>query len=160
MGGDIWTTVLLFVLMGGVLYFMLIRPQQKRAKEQQSLMSTLEPGSRVMLISGIIATVKYLGDKQAVVEIAPGVEMTVDKRAITTQPVVDEFEYADDADDDAAEDVEAACKMANARHQKNSASHTRTVCFSSRRAVPLPARLCLIASQPRSRCLPQSALER
>lgn len=103
MGGDIWTTVLLFVLMGGVLYFMLIRPQQKRAKEQQSLMSTLEPGSRVMLISGIIATVKYLGDKQAVVEIAPGVEMTVDKRAITTQPVVDEFEYADDADDEAVE---------------------------------------------------------
>lgn len=114
MGGDIWTTVLLFVLMGGVLYFMLIRPQQKRAKEQQSLMSTLEPGSRVMLISGIIATVKYLGDKQAVVEIAPGVEMTVDKRAITTQPVVDEFEYADDADDDAAEAVEAEVADADA----------------------------------------------
>lgn len=118
MGGDIWTTVLLFVLMGGVLYFMLIRPQQKRAKEQQSLMSTLEPGSRVMLISGIIATVKYLGDKQAVVEIAPGVEMTVDKRAITTQPVVDEFEYADDADDEAVEaevaDVDAAAEPAEA----------------------------------------------
>lgn len=115
MGGDIWTTVLLFVLMGGVLYFMLIRPQQKRAKEQQSLMSTLEPGSRVMLISGIIATVKYLGDKQAVVEIAPGVEMTVDKRAITTQPVVDEFEYADDADDDADDEaVEAEVADAGA----------------------------------------------
>jgi preprotein translocase subunit YajC len=118
MGGDIWTTVLLFVLMGGVLYFMLIRPQQKRTKEQQSLMSTLEPGSRVMLISGIIATVKYLGDKQAVVEIAPGVEMTVDKRAITTQPVVDEFEYADDEATDAVDaevaDAEALVEPAEA----------------------------------------------
>ncbi len=103
MGGDgnIWSTVLLFALAGGVLYFLMIRPQQKRQKEQQSHMSALEPGSRVMLISGIVGTVKYLGDKQAVVEISPGVEMTVDKRAISTQPVVDEFEYADDAEESA-----------------------------------------------------------
>ena len=53
-------------------------------------------------------------ESQAVVEIAPGVEMTVDKRAITTQPVVDEFEYADDADDDAAEAVEAEVADADA----------------------------------------------
>ncbi|MGC3993348.1 MAG: preprotein translocase subunit YajC [Propionicimonas sp.] len=96
MGDNMWSTVLLFVLMGAVLYFLMIRPQQKRQKEQKDLMGSLEPGSRVMLISGIIATVKYLGDKQAVVEISPGVEMTVDKRAISPQPVTDEFEYADD----------------------------------------------------------------
>ncbi len=98
MGGDgnIWSTVLLFVLAGGALYFLMIRPQQKRQKEQQSHMSALEPGARVMLISGIIGTIKYMGEKQAVVEISPGVEMTVDKRAISTQPVVDEFEYADE----------------------------------------------------------------
>jgi preprotein translocase subunit YajC len=101
MGGDIWSTVLLFVLMGGVLYFLMIRPQQKRQKEQQNLMSSLEPGSRVMLISGIVGTIKYLGDKQAIVEISPGVEMTVDKRAISPQAVVDEFEYADDSVTDA-----------------------------------------------------------
>lgn len=110
MPGDIWSTVLLFVLMGGVLYFLMIRPQQKRAKEQQSLMSALEPGSRVMLISGIVATIRYLGEKQAVVEIAPGVEMTVDKRAISTQTVVDEFEYADDEDE--AEPAEATAEPA------------------------------------------------
>ena len=95
-GESIWSTVLLMVLAGAALYFLMIRPQQKRQKEQQSHMSALEPGARVMLISGIIATVKYLGDKQAVVEISPGVEMTVDKRAISSQPVADEFEYADD----------------------------------------------------------------
>lgn len=108
MGGDgnIWSTVLLFVLAGGVLYFLMIRPQQKRQKDQQSHMSSLEPGSRVMLISGIVGTVKYLGDKQAVVEISPGVEMTVDKRAISTQPVVDEFEYADDVEGAASADPE------------------------------------------------------
>lgn len=109
MGGDgnIWSTVLLFALAGGVLYFLMIRPQQKRQKEQQNLMTSLEPGSRVMLISGIIGTVKYLGEKQAVVEISPGVEMTVDKRAISTQPVVDEFEYADEDATDEAVDAAA-----------------------------------------------------
>ncbi len=113
MGGDIWSTVLLFVLMGAVLYFLMIRPQQKRAKEQQNLMSGLAEGSRVMLISGILATVKHLGDKQAVVEISPGVEMTVDKRAISTQPVVDEFEYADEVDDEpAVEEPEVAAPEA------------------------------------------------
>jgi preprotein translocase subunit YajC len=110
MPGDIWSTVLLFALMGGVLYFLMIRPQQKRTKEQQSLMSALEPGSRVMLISGIVATIRYLGEKQAVVEIAPGVEMTVDKRAISTQAVVDEFEYADE--DDQADEAEPADAVA------------------------------------------------
>ena len=64
MGGDIWSTVLLFVLMGAVLYFLMIRPQQKRAKEQQNLMSGLAEGSRVMLISGILGTIKHLGEKQ------------------------------------------------------------------------------------------------
>jgi preprotein translocase subunit YajC len=117
MGDSVWSTVLLFVLMGGVLYFLMIRPQQKRAKEQQNLMSALAEGSRVMLISGIVATVKHLGEKQAVVEISPGVEMTVDKRAISTQAVVDEFEYADDVDDaepaaDESEDVEPAASVA------------------------------------------------
>ncbi len=107
MGTDIWSTVFLFALMGGAVYFLMIRPQQKRQKEQQQLMTSLEPGARVMLLSGIVATIKYLGEKQAVVEIAPGVEMTVDKRAISTQPVVDEFEYADDdADDDQAEEAD------------------------------------------------------
>nr|WP_300149342.1 preprotein translocase subunit YajC [Propionicimonas sp.] len=110
MGGDVWSTVLMFALAGGVLYFVMIRPQQRRQKEQQNLMSSLAPGSRVMLISGIIGTVKYLGDKQAIVEISPGVEMTVDKRAISPQAVEDEFEYADD-------DAEAGDESAPAEPQ-------------------------------------------
>jgi len=59
-------------------------------------MNSLEPGSRVMTISGIVGNIKYLGDKQAILEVSPGVEITMDKRALSTQPVVDEFEYADD----------------------------------------------------------------
>jgi preprotein translocase subunit YajC len=93
-----WSTIAMIALMGGAVYFLMIRPQQKKAKETAALMSSLEPGSRVMTISGIVGTIKYLGDKQAILEVSPGVEITMDKRALSTQPVVDEFEYSDDAE--------------------------------------------------------------
>ena len=93
-----YSTLLMIAVMGGAVYFLMIRPQQKKAKEQTNLMNSMEPGSRVMTISGIVGTIKYLGDKQIILEISPGVEMTMDKRAISTQAVSDEFEYADDAE--------------------------------------------------------------
>jgi len=90
-------TVLMIVVMGAALYFLMIRPQQKKAKEQKNLMAAIAVGSRIMTVSGIIGTIKHLGEKQAVIEISPGVEMTIDKRAISPQAVEDEFEYADDS---------------------------------------------------------------
>jgi preprotein translocase subunit YajC len=97
MGG--WDSWLWLAIAGVALYFIMIRPQQKRAKEQQAKIKALEPGARVMTVSGIIGTVKYLGEKQAILELAPGVEITVVKQAISTQPVEDEFEYSDGDDD-------------------------------------------------------------
>ena len=96
-----WTMIGLLALMFGAFYFLLIRPQQKRTKEQKEHMSTLSEGSRVMTISGIIGTIKHIGEKQAIIEISPGVEMTVVKGAISMQPVEDEFEYADDDETEA-----------------------------------------------------------
>ena len=97
-------TILMLVGVVALFYFMLVRPQQKRAKQQQELMSALATGDRVMTISGIVGTVRYLGEKQVIIEISPGVEMTVVKGAISSQPVEDEFEYAEDG---TAELVEA-----------------------------------------------------
>jgi preprotein translocase subunit YajC len=89
-------TLLLLVGVAVLFYFMLVRPQQKRAKEQQQKMSSLAEGDRVMTISGIVGTIRYLGEKQVILEISPGVEMTVVKAAVSSQPVEDEFEYAAD----------------------------------------------------------------
>lgn len=97
-------TILMLVGVVALFYFMLVRPQQKRTKQQQELMSALSTGDRVMTISGIVGTVRYLGEKQVIIEISPGVEMTVVKGAISSQPVEDEFEYAEDG---TAELVEA-----------------------------------------------------
>lgn len=91
-------TILMIVAVIALFYFMLLRPQQKRAKEQKTLMAAIKPGDRVMTISGIVGTVSHLGEKQAIIEISPGVEMTVVKGAISTQPVDDEFEYSDETE--------------------------------------------------------------
>jgi preprotein translocase subunit YajC len=78
-------------------YFLIIRPQQKRTKEAKELQATLQEGSRVMMSGGIFGTIRHMGDKQVVVEVSPGVELTFVRQAII-RPLKDdedEFEYAD-----------------------------------------------------------------
>ena len=78
-------------------YFLIIRPQQKRAKEAKELQASLQAGSRVMMSGGIFGTLRHLGEKQVVVEVSPGVELTFVRQAII-RPLKDdedEFEYAD-----------------------------------------------------------------
>lgn len=90
--------ILMMVVFGLIFYFMLIRPQNKRMKEHQEMLSKIEPGTRVVLTSGIFATVLHTGDQQMIVELAPGVEVTVMKGHIAKVVGADdeEFEFADD----------------------------------------------------------------
>ncbi len=78
-------------------YFLIIRPQQKRTKEQKELQASLGDGSRVMMSGGIFGTIRHMGDKQVVIEVSPGVELTFVRQAVI-RPLKDdedEFEYAD-----------------------------------------------------------------
>lgn len=92
------SSILMFVALGAVFYFMLIRPQQKRAKAQAEMNNSVGPGTRVMITAGIVGTIKHVGERQAIIEISPGVEMTIFKAAIAKvlSASDDEFEYADD----------------------------------------------------------------
>ncbi|MDR1432701.1 MAG: preprotein translocase subunit YajC, partial [Propionibacteriaceae bacterium] len=90
-------TIIMLVAVVGVFYFLMIRPQQKRAKEQKEKMASLAEGARVMTVHGIFGTIVHLGERQAILEISPGVEMTILKQAISTQQVEEEFEYEDES---------------------------------------------------------------
>lgn len=96
MQGNTLTTVILVIAMVAVFYFLMIRPQRRRQQEQQKMQNQMQPGTRVMLSSGIYATVVSVGDKQAVVQLAPGVEVTVLKQVIM-QVVTPDSPYADDS---------------------------------------------------------------
>lgn len=70
------------VLIFGVFYFLLIRPQQKRAKQHQAVLSNLRRGDKVIL-AGIFGTVsKIVSDTEVEVEIAANVKVKVARSAI------------------------------------------------------------------------------
>jgi preprotein translocase subunit YajC len=97
------STFLMIALMVVAFYFLILRPQKKRQQAIQKTMTELTPGTRVLLGSGLFGTIVSLGDRQAVLEIAPGVELTVLKQAINRVVTdADEDTVLDDgyADDD------------------------------------------------------------
>ncbi|SDE23202.1 preprotein translocase subunit YajC [Auraticoccus monumenti] len=77
-----FTTPLLLILMVAAFYFLMIRPQQKRAKAQRETLTSLAPGTRVLLANGFYATVATVHDTAVEVELAPGVTSFVVKQAI------------------------------------------------------------------------------
>ncbi len=81
-GSAFMSLLLPFVLFIFVLYFLLIRPQSKRAKEQQKLLSDVAIGDEVLTSGGLVGKVLKLRDTFVVLKIAQNVEVTVQKNAI------------------------------------------------------------------------------
>ena len=71
------------LLMVVLFYFMLIRPQQKRAKDHQAMLSNLKRGDNVVLSSGMLGKIVRVEDKEVGVEIAQGVTVKVVKGMIS-----------------------------------------------------------------------------
>lgn len=75
-GGDLMTNLLPFVLIFVIMYFLILRPQQKRAKEHQELVKNLRRGDTVITSGGLVGKVtKVVDDDQIEVEIADGVRV-------------------------------------------------------------------------------------
>jgi preprotein translocase subunit YajC len=66
-----------------VFYFLLIRPQQKKAKEARAMLDALEKGNEIVTAGGIVGRINKLTDQYATIEVAPNVEMTVQRGAIS-----------------------------------------------------------------------------
>ena len=74
----------LLVLLVGVFYIVLLRPEQKRRREHEQMVAGLKRNDQVVMSSGIHGRVTALGDKVVKVEIAPKVEVQVDRSAVQT----------------------------------------------------------------------------
>ena len=85
------------LLMVVLFYFMLIRPQQKRAKEHQAMLGNLKRNDTVVLSSGMIGNIVRVEDKEVGVEIAQGVTVKVVKGMITEVRAKGEPAAANDA---------------------------------------------------------------
>lgn len=87
-----------------IMYFLMIRPQQKRMREHQEMVGALGPGSRVLMNSGMFGTIVHAGERQFIVELAPGVEVTVLKSHVAKSVASEdeEFEFEGEGGDDVA----------------------------------------------------------
>ena len=77
------TGMLPLVLMFVVLYFVMIRPQMKRQKEHRSMIDALAKGDDVATAGGIIGTVTRMADQFIYIQIASGVEIQIQRSAVT-----------------------------------------------------------------------------
>ncbi len=76
-GSPMWSFVVPMLFMVVIFYFLLIRPQQKKAKEHKALLDNLKNGDRIITSGGIIGTIVSIDDQMVNVEIADKVRIQV-----------------------------------------------------------------------------------
>jgi preprotein translocase subunit YajC len=72
--------ILMFVL----LYFLMIRPQMKRAKEHKTMVEALQKGDEVITAGGVLGRITKIGDAYVGIEIAPNTEISVQRASVQT----------------------------------------------------------------------------
>ena len=82
-GGDTLMGMLPIVLMFVILYFLMIRPQMKKAKEHRQMTEALKTGDEVIAV-GILGKIVSVGDNYVSLEVAPNTQIQVQKGAVTT----------------------------------------------------------------------------
>lgn len=70
------------ILMFALLYFLMIRPQMKRAKEQKAMVEALQKGDEVIAAGGVIGRITKLTEQYVTLEIAPSIEIVVQRGTV------------------------------------------------------------------------------
>lgn len=81
--------LILPILLFGGMYMLLIRPQQKKLKEQKALVERAAAGDRIMLASGIYGTITEVLETTAFIEVAEGIEILINR--VHIQEILQEF---------------------------------------------------------------------
>ncbi|WP_374362183.1 preprotein translocase subunit YajC [Pseudoduganella danionis] len=82
LGGNIGSFLPL-ILMFVAMYFLMIRPQQKRMKEQKAMMDALVKGDEVVTAGGVLGKVVKVSDLYVTLEVSSGAELVVQKNSVT-----------------------------------------------------------------------------
>ncbi len=82
-GGEIYSTLIMFALIIGIFYFMIIRPQQKKQKEREALLTQVKKGDKIITSGGVHAKVIAVEEKTILIEIADNVKIKIEKNSIS-----------------------------------------------------------------------------
>lgn len=107
-GSPIYTFLILAVLIG-LFYVLIMRPQRNRQRKAMATQSQVMPGQRIRTTAGMYGTVVSGDDRDIVIEIAPGVEVTMLRRAVMEviaddEPMPETIDEPEPADDTPADD--------------------------------------------------------
>lgn len=80
--GGGYESLILIVLMFGVLYFLMIRPQMKRAKEHKTMIEALQKGDEVVAAGGVLGRISKISEGYVTLEIAEKVEVQIQRAAV------------------------------------------------------------------------------
>jgi preprotein translocase subunit YajC len=92
--------ILILLLFFAAAWLLLIVPRQRELKRHQALMAQLEPDDEVVLSSGVYGTIRSIEGEFVQLEVAPGLELKVAKRAVAALAVEPEPEASGDGDSD------------------------------------------------------------
>ncbi len=82
-GTSIWTMLIFVVLLFGLMYFVMIRPQRKRQKEHQQLIEELNRGDRVVTAGGIYGVIESISEDSVIIKVESGATMRVAKGSVS-----------------------------------------------------------------------------
>ena len=82
-GGNLMNMMMPMILIFGIMYFMLIRPQQRKEKDRRELINNLKTGSRVMFSGGILGTITNVKESTFIVKIADNVKIEIQRGAVS-----------------------------------------------------------------------------
>lgn len=82
-GGEIYSTLIMFALIIGIFYLMIIRPQQKRAKEREALLGQIKKGDKIITAGGIHGEIVGVDEKTLLIEIADKVKVKIERNSIS-----------------------------------------------------------------------------
>ena len=97
--------LIVIVVLFALVWLLLIRPQRRRQAAQSQMISSVEVGDEILTAGGLYGHVRELGDEELLVEIAPGTNVRVARRAVAAvlEPDDDEEELEEAEEEPAAE---------------------------------------------------------
>ena len=80
--GSLISTLIMFALIIGIFYFMILRPQQKRQKERQKMLEAVKKGDKVVTAGGLHGTVAGIDEKTILLQVSDNVKLKFDRSAV------------------------------------------------------------------------------
>ena len=83
-GSSLVSTIIMFGAIFLIFYFMIIRPQQKRSKEREKMLSNVQKGDKVVTSGGMHGTVVHIEEKTVLVQVSDNVKLKFERGAISS----------------------------------------------------------------------------